>query len=471
VSTGTVDEDGNAVPPSLTPPGYVLGTSTEGFWEPLSLAYIEEQIVTPLQQEIGDPRAVAAHTDLVGFISEVDQRLSLIEVTEAVAAERRLFVDKYSTNFIRVMVVPPTGPWPAKVDFALAETPGVNGTVYPDLASIPGGAAVWADFNGELGRLKMADGSAVYGSTLKEWIRKGTIATVRRDDTDPAKPNLVVEKVEQPTEAGTSLALNTLRDVTAPADTPAGKVLGTTAEGQWGPVDMPSGDETTVPSATWSLESTSSNTYPMNWKYLNLTLPEPAPNFGYQDFYVPPCPPEHLEAIKQNRYQGDPVETVETEYRAEIQFLGSVHSKFDAGHHQFTRTDTNYANDVRDVFPLSMREWSLDELVEFLGGRVVTMFVPSHIRNSLLKIWNIPMGDALSPDTPDKTFGAYLCEALSLEPDTTIDVFLRAAESQVPPAITDQLPPGTALGVAATLMVSSYLKFPVGSTITTHPAP
>jgi hypothetical protein len=86
----------------------------------------------------------------------------------------------------------------------------------------------------------MADGSSVYGSTLKEWIRKGTIATTSRDDTDPAKPNLVVDKVEQPTDAGTSLALNTLRDVTAPDTTPAGMVLGTTAEGQWGPVDYES---------------------------------------------------------------------------------------------------------------------------------------------------------------------------------------------------------------------------------------
>jgi hypothetical protein len=36
------------------------------------------------------------------------------------------------------------------------------------------------------------------------------------------------------------LDLNRLTDVTAPADTPAGKLLGTTAEGQWGPVDAPS---------------------------------------------------------------------------------------------------------------------------------------------------------------------------------------------------------------------------------------
>jgi hypothetical protein len=35
--------------------------------------------------------------------------------------------------------------------------------------------------------------------------------------------------------------LDILTDVVAPVDTPAGKVLGTTATGQWGPVDPPSG--------------------------------------------------------------------------------------------------------------------------------------------------------------------------------------------------------------------------------------
>jgi hypothetical protein len=127
--------------------------------------------------------------------------------------------------------------WPAKVDFALATVPGVNGAVYPDLGSIAGGAAVYADFAGTLGRLYMSDDTGVYGSTLKEWIRKGSIATVHRDDTDPAHPKLVVEKIEQPTAAGSSMVLDSLKDVSAPTTTPAGKVLGTTAEGAWAPVD------------------------------------------------------------------------------------------------------------------------------------------------------------------------------------------------------------------------------------------
>jgi hypothetical protein len=52
---------------------------------------------------------------------------------------------------------------------------------------------------------------------------------------------LVVSEVVLPTGSGSSLPLDALADVSAPADTPAGKVLGTTATGAWGPVDPPSG--------------------------------------------------------------------------------------------------------------------------------------------------------------------------------------------------------------------------------------
>jgi hypothetical protein len=108
------------------------------------------------------------------------------------------------------MVVPPEGPWPAKVDFALATVPGTGGVVYPTLGDIAGGPAVWADFGGNLGRLKMADGSTVYGSTLKEWIRRASVITVHRDDVmDPTHPTLVVDLVEQPTAAGSSLDILT----------------------------------------------------------------------------------------------------------------------------------------------------------------------------------------------------------------------------------------------------------------------
>jgi hypothetical protein len=83
-------------------------------------------------------------------------------------------------------------------------------------------------------------GTGVNGAALKEAIRRAQIVTVHRG-TDGTHPTLVVEKVENPADAGSSLTLDALRDVTAPASTPAGKVLGTTATGVWGPVDAAGG--------------------------------------------------------------------------------------------------------------------------------------------------------------------------------------------------------------------------------------
>jgi hypothetical protein len=224
--------------PADTPAGSVLGTSGEGVWEPLSLAYIEEQIVAPLQAEIGDPHVVSAHTDLVGYIGELDGRLSAVEGSgEPVTPTSTLYVDKYSGTYTRVMAVGVTTA-DVKVAVALATTPGTNGAVFPDLGSIAGGAAVWVDFNGTLGRVNTADGSGVYGSALKEWIRKGSVLTVHRSDADPAHPTLVVTLIEQPTGAGSSLALGDLANVQAPGNTPVGKVLGTDAEGHWAPIDF-----------------------------------------------------------------------------------------------------------------------------------------------------------------------------------------------------------------------------------------
>jgi hypothetical protein len=222
--------------PADTPAGNVLGTSGEGVWEPLPLAYLEEQIVAPLQAQIGDPHIVATHTDLVGFISEVDGRLSAVEGSgEPVVATATLYVDKYSGSYTRVMADSITAT-DVKVTVALATTPGPNGELFPDLGSIAGGAAAWADFAGTLGRVKTADGTGVYGSSLKEWIRRGSVLTVHRDTSSP--PNLIVALVEQPTGGGSSVALGDLANVAAPGNTPIGKVLGTDAEGHWAALDF-----------------------------------------------------------------------------------------------------------------------------------------------------------------------------------------------------------------------------------------
>jgi hypothetical protein len=144
-------------------------------------------------------------------------------------------VDNYGGGFIRVGAGAVTTSTTATV--ALATTPGPGGAIYPGLNDVPGTAAVWADFSGTLGHVRTAAGADVLGNTLKQWIRQGTVLTVHRDNADPAHPNLIVDQVTNPTPAGSSLALDDLRDVTAPAATPAGKVLGTTATGQWGAVD------------------------------------------------------------------------------------------------------------------------------------------------------------------------------------------------------------------------------------------
>jgi hypothetical protein len=81
-------------------------------------------------------------------------------------------------------------------------------------------------------------GTGINGAALKEAIRRGQIITVHRG-TDGTHPTLVVEKVEDPADAGSSLTLDALKDVTAPASTAAGMFLGTTGVGAWGPVANP----------------------------------------------------------------------------------------------------------------------------------------------------------------------------------------------------------------------------------------
>jgi hypothetical protein len=226
----------DVIAPTDTPAQHVLGTSGVGQWEPLPLAYIEEQIVTPLQRQIGDPHVVATHTDLVGYIGELDGRLSLVEGSgEPVVALEHLFVDKYGGSFLRVMAGAVTGS--TTVDLALATVAGPGGEVYPALADIPGQAAAWADFNGSLGHMKTAAGVDVLGSALKEWIRKGSILTVHKDTSDPAHPMLVVESVVVPTVEGSSLTLGHLNNVAPSADRALpGQALGTVGKGSWGPV-------------------------------------------------------------------------------------------------------------------------------------------------------------------------------------------------------------------------------------------
>jgi hypothetical protein len=200
----TLDDLTDVLAPADTAAGNVLGTSGEGVWEPLPLAYIEEQIVGPLQAEIGPVAAVTAHTDLVGWLGELGDRVAALEGSaEPTAPALVLQVDNYGGGFIRIQASAVTTS--TTVTVALATTPGPGGAIYPGLNDIPGTAAVWADYSGTLGHVKTAAGADVLGNTLKQWIRQGTLLTVHKDTTDPAHPNLIVDQVTNPTPAGSSL--------------------------------------------------------------------------------------------------------------------------------------------------------------------------------------------------------------------------------------------------------------------------
>jgi hypothetical protein len=80
----------------------------------------------------------------------------------------------------------------------LATEPGIGGEAFATLGDIPDAAAVWADFGGSLGHVRNGDGSDVMGADLKEWIRRGAILTVHRDDADPSHPVLAVTAVADP---------------------------------------------------------------------------------------------------------------------------------------------------------------------------------------------------------------------------------------------------------------------------------
>jgi hypothetical protein len=216
--------------PATTPPNSLLGTVGEGAapgqaeWEPLHLDYVQQVVLGPIPSSVAD----------------LSQRVTELEHTgEVVPPDLELTVDLYSGSFTRIIGCDPVTASPSKrIRVTLATAPGPNGAVFATLADISGTGAVWADFGGTLGKVVDTSGTSINGAALKEAIRRGQIVTVHRG-TDGTHPTLVVEQVENPADAGSSLTLDALKDVTAPANTPAGKMLGTTAAGEWGPVASP----------------------------------------------------------------------------------------------------------------------------------------------------------------------------------------------------------------------------------------
>jgi hypothetical protein len=93
---------------------------------------------------------------------------------------------------------------------------------------------VWADFGGTLGKVVDTAGTGINGAALKEAIRRGQIVTVHRG-TDGTHPTLVVEQVENPADAGSSLTLDALKDVEAPAPANGEAIVWDSAAAQYKP--------------------------------------------------------------------------------------------------------------------------------------------------------------------------------------------------------------------------------------------
>jgi hypothetical protein len=224
----TLNQLTDVTAPAATPANSLLGTVGDGLtpgvaeWEPLHLDYVQSVVLGPIPSSVAD----------------LSQRVTELEHTGAIVPpDLELTTDLYGGSFTRIIGCDPiTAAPPKRITVALATTPGPNGEVFRGLGDISGTGAVWADFGGTLGKVVDTTGTGVNGAALQEAIRRGQIITVHRG-TDGTHPTLVVEKVENPADAGSSLTLDALRDVSAPASTPAGKVLGTTATGQWGPTD------------------------------------------------------------------------------------------------------------------------------------------------------------------------------------------------------------------------------------------
>jgi hypothetical protein len=120
---------------------------------------------------------------------------------EPVPPAHTLDVDLYGGSFVRVIPTPMIADdgSPVTATVRLATEPGPNGEIYDRPGDVPNTAAVWVDYGGALGKVKLADGHDVLGQTLTRWIHDGMILTVHRG-TDGGHPTLIVESTEPPPE-------------------------------------------------------------------------------------------------------------------------------------------------------------------------------------------------------------------------------------------------------------------------------
>jgi hypothetical protein len=194
----------------------------------------------------GDPTPLHVNSTLSEWLSDLADEVHHLSARPAFALDGILHVDMYN-GFARVFSNTPEleiggEKW---VEFELATTPAPGGTIPPGANAIASSAGTLVRAGGTQGPVIGDTGGAVSQMALANYISQNRICRVLYNLSNPVRPTLtILETLDAIPTGNSALHLGALYDVSAPANTPAGKVLGTVAEGSWGPVDPPSGGGT-----------------------------------------------------------------------------------------------------------------------------------------------------------------------------------------------------------------------------------
>lgn len=196
-----------------------------------------------VKRAIGDPTPLHINNSLSEWLLDLSDEVHRLSARPAFSLDGILHVDIYN-GFARVFAGNPelesgTEKW-VEVELAYAPAPG---------GSIPSGASAIAVSSGTLvraggtqGPVVGATGGSVSPKALADIIEQNRIARIVIDKTVPTRPVMtILETLDSIPTGSSDLLLGNLYDVTAPPTTPAGKVLGTTAEGAWEPVTIAAG--------------------------------------------------------------------------------------------------------------------------------------------------------------------------------------------------------------------------------------
>jgi hypothetical protein len=228
--------------PADTPAGKVLGTTAEGVWGPVD---------PPAGGGGGGGIEVVEATRTAGNVTipttgpiAIDTAIDLVVTAKA--------GDHLAVSLDGLLNAPGTaGSWLA-FDAATIVSSAVVNYIGVRTSTYGNGALAWfvsGPSTDGAGGLCNLGGTCLYlvqpedvsgGQVrLRLYAKASTVSRVLRAGVGSDRFRWWVENLS--TGGGGASILDDLTDVVAPANTPAGKVLGTTAEGVWGPVDAPSG--------------------------------------------------------------------------------------------------------------------------------------------------------------------------------------------------------------------------------------